>query len=156
MGNEHIRDDEASYRVNTNMVAIGGNLSKDATFKMSNPMGVPMSTFTLGNNGVVKGVSKPTWVRIVGFNAIAKAFSRYGKKGRKVTITGRLETREYIDHNTKITLAIDTMVTLLDGSTVILPEGMTITGSAEKIATEVIAFSYDFGDAKPKEPIDRG
>lgn len=149
-------ENSTTYRTNHNSVTIVGNIGQDAKFKLSGSKNTPIVTFNLANNGITKGQSDPTWVRIVGFNSIAKALGRYGRKGRKILITGRIESRRYYDHNALVTMLEDTELVLPDGTKVMLPKNTRVIGSADKYITEIVVHSYDFLDDKPCEPMGIG
>src|SRR5439155_17867674 len=82
-----------------NKVLLIGNLGKDPEMKYT-PQGKPMTTFTMAvsrrrqtPDGEWKDETE--WFRIVAWQKLAEQCNEYLRKGSKVYIEGRLQTREW-------------------------------------------------------------
>lgn len=87
-----------------NKVILIGNLGKDPELRYTNS-GVPVGTFSLATNEQWKdsegNVQERTeWHNIVAWQKLAEICAEYLKKGSKVYIEGRLQTRSWEDKNT--------------------------------------------------------
>src|SRR5689334_2996337 len=84
---------------NLNEVKISGNVGKDAEYRPE--IGNGLATFGLAHNRyrpTDEGYAKmPTqWFRCVAWGKVAQQVSQL-KKGQRVSVVGRLESREWID-----------------------------------------------------------
>jgi single-strand DNA-binding protein len=82
-----------------NKVLLIGNLGKDPEMKYT-PQGKPVATFSLavsrswkGNDGELRDETE--WFRIVAWDKLAETCNEYLRKGSKVYIEGRLQTRKW-------------------------------------------------------------
>ena len=87
-----------------NKVILIGNLGKDPELRYTNS-GVPVGTFSLATNEQWKdsegNVQERTeWHNIVAWQKLAEICAEYLKKGSKVYIEGRLQTKSWEDKNT--------------------------------------------------------
>ncbi|MGV3619402.1 MAG: single-stranded DNA-binding protein [Archangium sp.] len=101
-----------------NRVFLIGNLGKDP---QSGKGEKPMVTFSIATHETWKGddgkpQKKTDWHNIVAFGKLAELCSKYVKKGSKVCIEGRLQTREYTVEGEKkyFTEVVANEVTFLD------------------------------------------
>ena len=84
-----------------NKVMLIGNLGKDPEMKYT-PSGVPVTSFTVAVNRswrTPEGENREEteWVRIVAWQKLAEVCNEYLRKGSKIYIEGRLQTREWQD-----------------------------------------------------------
>jgi len=83
-----------------NKVILIGNLGKDPEVKYM-PSGDPVTTITVATSETWKdkssgeNVEKTEWHRVVFFKRLAEIAGEYLKKGSKVYIEGRLQTRKW-------------------------------------------------------------
>jgi single-strand DNA-binding protein len=82
-----------------NKVLLIGNLGRDPEMKYT-PQGNPMTTFSMAvsrNRRTPEGDWKEEteWFRIVAWQKLAETCNEYLRKGSKVYIEGRLQTREF-------------------------------------------------------------
>lgn len=87
-----------------NKVILIGNLGKDPELRYTNS-GVPVATFSVATNEQWKDNEGNTqerteWHNIVAWQKLAEICAEYLKKGSKVYIEGRLQTRSWDDKNT--------------------------------------------------------
>jgi single-strand DNA-binding protein len=88
-----------------NKVMLIGRLGQDPELKYT-PSGVAVASFNLATNVVWKDESgaqqeRTDWHRIVVWRKLAEICNEYLKKGSKVYIEGRLQTRNYDDKEGK-------------------------------------------------------
>jgi len=87
-----------------NKVILIGNLGKDPEVRYS-PNGGAVTTITLATSESWKDkntgeqVDKTEWHRVVFFRRLAEVAGEYLKKGSKVFIEGKLQTRKWQDQN---------------------------------------------------------
>ena len=87
-----------------NKVILIGNLGKDPEVRYS-PNGGAVTTITLATSESWKDkntgeqVDKTEWHRVVFFRRLAEIAGEYLKKGSKVYIEGKLQTRKWQDQN---------------------------------------------------------
>jgi len=87
-----------------NKVMLIGNLGRDPEVRYT-PSGVAVATFTIATNESWKDQDGNTqerteWHNIVAWRKLAEICGEWLKKGKKVYIEGRLQTRSYDDKNT--------------------------------------------------------
>ncbi len=87
-----------------NKVMLIGNLGKDPELRYT-ASGVPVATFSLATNESWKDQDgnlqeKTEWHNIVAWKKLAEICGEWLKKGKKVYIEGRIQTRSYDDKNT--------------------------------------------------------
>ena len=87
-----------------NKVILIGNLGKDPEVKYT-PQGTPVAKITLATNERFKGKDgtwqdRTEWHNIVLWQRLAEIAGEYLKKGGKVYIEGRLQTRSWDDKQT--------------------------------------------------------
>ncbi len=87
-----------------NKVILVGNLGKDPEVRYS-PNGSAVTNITVATSETWKDKNtgeqkeKTEWHRVVFFNRLAEIAGEYLKKGSKVYIEGRLQTRKWQDQN---------------------------------------------------------
>ncbi|MAT38022.1 MAG: single-stranded DNA-binding protein [Ectothiorhodospiraceae bacterium] len=82
-----------------NKVQIIGNVGRDPELRMTQS-GVPVATFSVATNESYKGqdgnlVDRTEWHNVVAWRRLAEILAEYLKKGSKVYIEGKLQTRNY-------------------------------------------------------------
>jgi single-strand DNA-binding protein len=82
-----------------NKVMLIGNLGRDPEMRMTQS-GVPVTSFSIATNESYKGqdgnlVDRTEWHNIVAWRKPAEILNEYLKKGSKVYIEGKLQTRNY-------------------------------------------------------------
>lgn len=81
-----------------NKVLLIGNLGRDPEMKYT-PQGTPITTFSMAVTRRVKSgedwKDETEWFRIVAWQKLAEQCNEYLRKGSKVYIEGRLQTREW-------------------------------------------------------------
>jgi single-strand DNA-binding protein len=87
-----------------NKAMLIGNLGRDPELRYT-PSGVAVATFTLATNESWKDQDGNTqerteWHNIVAWRKLAEICGEYLKKGKKVFVEGRIQTRSYDDKNT--------------------------------------------------------
>ena len=87
-----------------NKVILIGNLGKDPEVKYT-PQGTPVAKITLATNERFKGKDgnwqdRTEWHNVVFWQRLAEIAGEYLKKGGKVYIEGRLQTRSWDDKQT--------------------------------------------------------
>ena len=101
-----------------NVVNIIGNLTKDVELK-STQSGIEVCTFTLGvrrNYTNKEGKYDSDFPNFIAYKKTAEIISKYAKKGSKLAIEGRIQTRSYEKESKKVyvTEIVVENVTLLD------------------------------------------
>ncbi len=106
-----------------NKVMLIGNLGKDPEMRYT-PAGVPVASFSMATSESWRDQDGNTqerteWHNIVAWRKLAEICAEYLKKGKKVYIEGRIQTRSYDDKNTGqkryITEVIADNMIMLDG-----------------------------------------
>ena len=87
-----------------NKVMLIGNLGKDPELRFTSS-GVPVATFTIATNESWKDQEgnlqeRTEWHNIVAWRKLAEICGEWLKKGKKVYIEGKIQTRSYDDKNT--------------------------------------------------------
>lgn len=77
-----------------NKVVIIGNLTKDVELRDSKS-GIPISKFTVAVNERVGSDKKTHYIDVLTFKNTAEMCSKYLVKGRKVCVSGSIDTYEY-------------------------------------------------------------
>ena len=82
-----------------NKIMLIGNLGRDPEMKYTQ-QGTPITTFSMAVTRTRKGqdgqtIDETEWFRIVAWERLAETCNEYLRKGSKVYIEGRLQTREY-------------------------------------------------------------
>ncbi|MBP1679156.1 MAG: ssDNA-binding protein [Bacteroidetes bacterium] len=106
-----------------NRVMLIGNLGKDPELRYT-PSGVAVATFTVATNESWKDQDgnmqeRTEWHNIVAWRKLAEVCGEWLKKGKKVYVEGRIQTRSYDDKNTgakkyMTEIVLDSMI-MLDG-----------------------------------------
>ena len=106
-----------------NKVMLIGNLGKDPELRFTSS-GVPVATFTSETNESWKDQEgnlqeRTEWHNIVAWRKLAEICGEWLKKGKKVYIEGKIQTRSYDDKNTgakkyMTEIVADSMI-MLDG-----------------------------------------
>jgi single-strand DNA-binding protein len=106
-----------------NKALLIGNLGKDPELRYT-PGGVPVASFSVATNESWKDQDgnlqeRTEWHNIVAWRKLAEICGEYLKKGKKVYIEGRIQTRSYDDKNTGakryITEIVADSMIMLDG-----------------------------------------
>ncbi len=84
-----------------NKAMIIGNLGRDPEMRYT-PNGQPVTQFTVAVNRNYKGADgnwqeETEWFRVVAWGPLAERTAEYLRKGRKVYVEGRLQTRQWED-----------------------------------------------------------
>jgi len=87
--------------VSLNKVMIIGNLGRDPEMRYT-PSGQAVTQFTVAVNRNYKGQDgawqeETEWFRVVAWGPLAERTAEYLRKGRKVYVEGRLQTRQWED-----------------------------------------------------------
>ncbi len=107
-----------------NKVMLIGNLGKDPEMRYT-PAGVPVASFSMATSESWRDQDGNTqerteWHNIVAWRKLAEICAEYLKKGKKVYIEGRIQTRSYDDKNTGqkryITEIVADNMIMLDGA----------------------------------------
>ena len=78
-----------------NRVMIIGSVGRDAEGKYT-PAGTPVTTFSVATNRRGKdGTDETEWFTVVAWEKLAETCNQYVKKGLKVYVEGRLQTRKW-------------------------------------------------------------
>ncbi len=104
-----------------NKVQLIGNLGKDPELKYT-PSGVAVATFSIATSESWKDQEgnqqeKTEWHNIVAWRKLAEICGEYLKKGKKVYIEGKLQTRNYEKDGIKryVTEIVADQLIMLDG-----------------------------------------
>lgn len=105
-----------------NKVMLIGNLGKDPELKYT-PSGVAVATFSMATSEQWKdqegnAQERTEWHNIVAWRKLAEIVGEYMKKGKKVYIEGKLQTRNYEKDGVKryITEIVADQIIMLDGA----------------------------------------
>ncbi|MEW6060929.1 MAG: single-stranded DNA-binding protein [Bacteroidota bacterium] len=105
-----------------NKVMLIGNLGKDPELKYT-PSGVAVATFSVATSEQWKDQDGNTqerteWHNIVAWRKLAEIVGEYLKKGKKVYVEGKLQTRNYEKDGVKryITEIVADQIIMLDGA----------------------------------------
>jgi single-strand DNA-binding protein len=126
-----------------NKVMLIGNLGKDPELRFTSS-GVPVATFTIATNESWKDQEgnlqeRTEWHNIVAWRKLAEICGEWLKKGKKVYIEGRIQTRSYDDKNTgakkyMTEIVADSMIMLDGKSAGSTPDSPAAAGSAPEPA----------------------
>lgn len=104
-----------------NKVMLIGNLGKDPELKYT-PSGVAVATFSIATSEQWKdqdgnAQERTEWHNIVAWRKLAEIVGEYLKKGKKVYIEGKLQTRNYEKDGVKryVTEIVADQLIMLDG-----------------------------------------
>ncbi|MBP6672595.1 MAG: single-stranded DNA-binding protein [Bacteroidetes bacterium] len=104
-----------------NKVQLIGNLGKDPELKYT-PSGVAVATFSIATSESWKDTDgnqqeKTEWHNIVAWRKLAEICGEYLKKGKKVYLEGKLQTRNYEKDGVKryVTEIVADQLIMLDG-----------------------------------------
>src|SRR2546423_9437584 len=94
-----------------NKIMLIGNLGRDPEMSYT-PNGVAVTKFTMAVNRVTKAPTgekqdETEWFNIVARRDLAERCNNYLRKGNKVFIEGRIQTRKYTDRNGVERTAVD-------------------------------------------------
>ena len=105
-----------------NKVMLIGNLGKDPELKYT-PSGVAVATFSMATSEQWKdqdgnAQERTEWHNIVAWRKLAEIVGEYLKKGKKVYIEGKLQTRNYEKDGVKryVTEIVADQLIMLDGA----------------------------------------
>ncbi len=89
-----------------NKVILLGNLGKDPDFRLTTTNAVPVVTFNLALNRNIKDGESwkqaTEWVRCIAWERQAEIIAEYVRKGQKLYVEGKLQTREWTDKETNL------------------------------------------------------
>jgi single-strand DNA-binding protein len=123
-----------------NKVMLIGNLGKDPELRYTTS-GTAVATFSLATNESWRDADgnlqeRTEWHNIVAWKKLAEICGEWLKKGKKVYIEGRIQTRSYEDKNTGakryITEIVASDMVMLDGK----PAGGSEAGATPSAAEE--------------------
>jgi single-strand DNA-binding protein len=119
-----------------NKVMLIGNLGKDPELRYTTS-GVAVATFTLATNESWRDQDGNTqerteWHNLVAWRKLAEICGEWLKKGKKVYIEGRIQTRSYDDKNTGARRYITEIVA--DNMIMLDSRGMAETSPAPVVA----------------------
>ncbi len=104
-----------------NKVMLIGNLGKDPELKYT-PSGVAVATFSIATSEQWKdqdgnAQERTEWHNIVAWRKLAEIVGEYLKKGKKVYVEGKLQTRNYEKDGVKryVTEIVADQLIMLDG-----------------------------------------
>jgi len=109
-----------------NKIMLIGNLGRDPEMSYT-PSGLAVTRFSLAVNRVNKTASgerqeETEWFNIVLFSKLAEISNQYLKKGLKVFIEGRIQTRKYTDKNGIERTAVEVIANDME---MLTPKGQT-------------------------------
>lgn len=99
-----------------NKIFLTGRITRDVDFRRTSS-GTPVVTFTLAveNRYVLKDGNPTTdFINCIAWNKIAETMDKYVKKGNKMTIVGRLQTRNYENKDGNKVYVTEVIVEQLD------------------------------------------
>jgi single-strand DNA-binding protein len=140
-----------------NKVMLIGNLGKDPEVRYTSA-GVPVATFSMATSDSWKDQEgnlqeKTEWHNIVAWRKLAEICGEWLKKGKKVYIEGRIQTRSYDDKNTGqkryITEVVADQMIMLDSAGGARGEGSSSSASAAGAASEPTEPGKAEGDDLP-------
>jgi single-strand DNA-binding protein len=149
-------------RGSVNKVILIGNLGKDPEVRYT-PNGLAVTNITIATTETWKDKTsgenqdRTEWHRIVMYNRLAEIAGEYLRKGSKIFIEGRLQTRKWQDKNTGqdryTTEIVADSLQMLDskagsGSST-ATDNMSSKSSAEPAAMETPAADANFDDDIP-------
>lgn len=90
-----------------NKVILIGNLGQDPELNTTSS-GIAVSNISLATSSYVKDEEKTEWHRVTVWDKTAENVAKYMKKGSKLYVEGRLQTRQYEDKdgNTRYTTEV--------------------------------------------------
>jgi single-strand DNA-binding protein len=96
-----------------NKIQIIGNLGRDPEMRYT-PNGVATTTFSVAVNRGRRGkdgqvVEETEWFRVITWDRLAETVDQYLKKGARVYVEGRLQTRKYIGNDGVERTAVEIM-----------------------------------------------
>jgi single-strand DNA-binding protein len=138
-----------------NKVMIIGNLGRDPEMRYT-PNGQPVTQFTVAVNRNYKNQAgewqeETEWFRIVAWGPLAERTAEYLRKGRKVYVEGRLQTRQWEGQDGQkryTTELVANAVTPLDPR----PRDDATGGPAEEPARERVPAGQPAGTGAAAEP----
>lgn len=79
-----------------NLVALAGHIGRNPDIKAGEGK-TTIANFSIATNEYYGGEERVEWHRLVAFGKIAEYMGAYVTKGALLEITGRLQTREWVD-----------------------------------------------------------
>jgi len=140
-----------------NKVILIGNLGKDPEVRYS-PSGGAIASLTLATSESWKDkntgekVEKTEWHRVVAFKRTAEIMGEYLKKGSKVYIEGKLQTRKWQDKEGKdryTTEVVARDMQMLDGRAGESGHQSPAASMPEKMNPDEVPHAGDFDDQIP-------
>ena len=125
-----------------NRVMLIGNLGKDPELRYTTS-GVAIATFSLATNEQWKdqdgnAQERTEWHNIVAWKKLAEICGEWLKKGKKIYVEGRIQTRNYDDKNTGtkkyITEIVADNIIMLDSKGAGTPESVASASVSEPAA----------------------
>ena len=127
-----------------NHVSLIGRTVKDIDLKKTNS-GKSTCTFTLAVNRRTKD-DGADFITCVAWNRTAELLSQYVKKGHRVAITGRIQTRSYEAHGSTVYV---TEVIVDDMEFIERKEAQKATQSAPETQDDAFAYDAEYADKLP-------
>jgi len=120
-----------------NKLMLIGNLGRDPEMTYT-PSGVATTKFTIAVNRVSRNQSgerqeETEWFNIVAWRQLAETCTQYLKKGQKVYIEGRLQTRRYTDRNGAERTAIEVIANDME---MLTPKNQQSSGGSDQFLNE--------------------
>jgi single-strand DNA-binding protein len=144
-----------------NKAMIIGRLTRDPELR-NTPNGTPVATFSMATNYVWTDQSgqkqeKAEFHNIVAWRRLAEICAQYVKKGSKIYVEGRIQTREYLDQTQQkkyfTEIVMDNMI-MLDraggnaGSGMPMPTETPRMQSREPMIDQSVPAGSDFGSSE--------
>jgi len=128
-----------------NKIILIGNLGRDPEMSYT-PNGIAVTKFTMAVSRVTKSPTgerqeETEWFNIVAWRQLAETCNTYLRKGNKVYIEGRLQTRKYTDRNGVERMAIEVIANEME----MLTPKSTQTSSPSFVGGQV-SNNDDLGD----------
>lgn len=113
-----------------NKIMLIGNLGRDPEMTYT-PSGTAVTRFTIAVNRFSRNQNgerqeETEWFNIVAWRNLAETCTTYLKKGQKVYIEGRLQTRRYTDRNGAERTAVEVIANDME---MLTPKGQQPSGS---------------------------
>ena len=114
-----LQDDKGGFSMGSlNKIMLIGNVGKDPELRYSKT-GDAFTTFSLATSYNYKPADgerqeQTEWHRVVAWRQLAEQAGKYVKKGRKVYVEGRVQSRQYTDNNNLPKTAYEIVATQIE------------------------------------------